>query len=408
MIKIGIVTLYYKSTNYGGNLQAYALEKYLNNKGYNALQICFDNSQKFRTKNKPIKYVQRYGLIKLSRRISDHFIAALKQTKNKCCSFVFGANKNLKIRKQAFKDFREKTILHTEKIFTTENIFDCTDFDVYICGSDQVWRGITEYTPYAGLNVCYWLNFVSKEAKKISYAASVGLKEIPLGAYEKIKQALSSFDAISVREESTKAELNTILGGIKPVYCVLDPTFLLPREHWDSISGANPYNKEKYVFAYLLGDKKKDRVCITKFAKQTGLKIITIPYLLNKYRGCDRAFGDIQISDVSPNLWISLIRDAQYVFTDSFHAGVFSLLFHKQFYIFKRFRDNDKGSMNSRIQTLTSTFQVEDTVISNDLTPEEILSIDRINYDRFEKILAGKRKESEEFLISAIEGKNEE
>ena len=151
--------------------------------------------------------------------------------------------------------------------------------------------------------------------------------------------------------------------------------------------------------------KKEDRKCIERFAKSQNLKIITIPYLQNSYRSCDRKFGDIQLSDVSPDFLISLIRDAQYVFTDSFHGSVFSIIYHKSFFTFKRFDDKVKISMNSRIYSLFELFGLEDRLIVNQISSEEILRKKQIDYEKVDSILNRERQRSSDFLLKAIEGK---
>ena len=151
-------------------------------------------------------------------------------------------------------DFRENMIFHTEKVYDAKSIYDCNEFDIYICGSDQVWHGITSY---GELDCGLWLKFVKGSSIKISYAASISLSQIPEQAEPLIRDALKDFRAISIREVSDKKKIEEILGENKKVEWVLDPTLLLSRNEWEQIETENKYSGEKYIFVYLLGDKKR-------------------------------------------------------------------------------------------------------------------------------------------------------
>ena len=189
----------------------------------------------------------------------------------------------------------------------------------------------------------------------------------------------------------------------KEISWVLDPTLLMDRSVWENDCDENPYTNEKYIFTYFLGDSCEDRQFAERIAQHLNLKIINIPYLLKRYRKCDDGFGDIRLSDVSPKLWISLIRDAQYVFTDSFHCVAFSLIFSKEFFAFKRFKDNERNSINSRIESLLSLIDCEERIISNTVSYEEFQNIDMLDYKKIDEIINTERKKSIQFLSDALE-----
>lgn len=404
--KIGIITLYMNSCNYGGLLQAYALEKYLINYGYDAKQICYgvsrEDSKDFRS-NYIRRQIEIEGIIKC-------FIQILRSSWHIVCDRIANmvtrfshAYDCITIRKNAVKDFRENCIAHTEKIYDGKSIYLCNEFDVYICGSDQIWHGISKY---GNLNDGFWLKFVKEDKIKISYAASISLPGIPKQAEKYICEALKGFKAISVRENNDKKVIQRIVKD--KVECVLDPTLLIDREEWDKLSRETVISNREYIFAYLIGGSDLDRNFVTEFGKKMNIHIVTIPYLTDSYRKCDKKFGDDQICNLSPTDWISLIKNAKYIFTDSFHGCVFSILFHKDFYTFKRFKDSEKTSMNSRIYSLFDLFEIEDRLISNDSSVDLIRNISRIDYNKIECILQRERNKAYKFLYNAIENNKDE
>ena len=400
-MKIGILTILYNSTNYGGCLQAYALEKFLLDNGFDTEQILYCNNINSLGKNSLFKRVTREwkasGLKGVIKKIILIFKVKIEKTKNNIIGKIINIESLNKKRCDAFINFRDNVIIHTEKVYNNETINECDDFDVYITGSDEVWR-LNDDTK---LNAAYWLTFVhSNEKRKISYAASLSMSAIPALRKDEVKKALSDYTAISVRQNSDKRCIEELTD--KSVEWVLDPTLLITSEIWNEVAASNKYSKQKYLFTYILGKSKWQRKCAERFAKDNNLKIINIPYLHNEYRSCDNKFGDYIISKVSPELWISLIRDAEYIFTDSFHGTVFSLLFHKKFYTFLRDSNDNIGSRNSRIYSLFEMFGIEDRLISTDISTKEILNKADIDYTNVEKILEKERKHSYDFLLNAI------
>jgi hypothetical protein len=172
---------------------------------------------------------------------------------------------------------------------------------------------------------------------------------------ELLSEKLRDFDAISVREKDAVELIKDITPTIAE--WVLDPTMLLDSQMWDDISSERKFVKEPYVFCYFLGDDSLQREIATKFAKNCGLKLVALPYLNCMYRKCDDGFGDVQLYDVGPQDFVSLIKHAEYIFTDSFHATVFSGIYKKQYFVFPR---NREASMSSRIYSLIELYEVQE------------------------------------------------
>ncbi len=386
--KIGIISTYYNSTNYGGLLQSYALVSFLDSHGYDACQISFDKRQS------KIGYaVSKHG-------ISWILTKTFATMKNKAASMKTRALAKIKKqdnyiaqRRAAIKPFREQRIKHTNEVYDVTNIKSCDGFDGYICGSDQIWGD--------NLNEGFWLSFVPAEKKKLSYAASCTQPDSLLKVSDKVAAALADYDGISVRENNTREILEKI--SHREVLWAVDPTFLLTRREWERVSKENPFSGEKYIFTYLIGDSRKYRELAVKLSRKTGLKIINIPYLLNQYRPCDEKFGDIKIGGVSPDMWLSLIKDARFVITDSFHGTVFSVIFKKDFFTCIRHKDSDKQSMNNRIYSLLDRLGLNDRVIDESVELDDLYQRMIVDYKGVEETLNEWISESEAFLLGRLE-----
>lgn len=307
-MKIGIVTeLTKESVNYGNVLQAYALNQYLNkNKQYKTETLLVNGIiYKKITSYNPIIFLN-----KVKRVLKSKF-------EKKYDDFDFASRRN------NFKKFINKiNVCEVNNISEIENL----NYDCVIVGSDIVWvqdRGV--------VNRLKFLDFSLN--KKISYAASFGGDYIPKENRKFIKKYLSDFSFVSVREKSTVDLLNKI--GVDNVKHVCDPTLLLTRNDWESIEKSVKI-EGKYIFVYLLGKDDKQRNIIKKVALENNLKIVSVPHANGHYDQVDDDFADINISDCSPENWIYLIHNAEFVFTDSFHGTVFSSIFEKKFIVVKR------------------------------------------------------------------------
>lgn len=374
-LNIGIVTHYYNSTNFGGNLQAYALCRFLNENFpfVKAEQISYDIRQNSR-KQHNLSTVSVYRIVKKLRTLAQNKIYA----KTKLAEM-----QSIKIREKAILKFNTQMIPHSAKVYNADTVAQCTaNYDVFITGSDQVWH------PSA---VCpaYLLSFVNgAEKPKISYAASIAKTDLSEEEKNAFKIALLDYKAVSVREE----EAVKLLSGLSPVTpkWVLDPTMLLTTAQWDSVAAKRRINAP-YLFCYFLGDDIRQRKLAQTFAKEKGLKIVTLPFLLGRYRKCDANFGDELLFDTSVPDFLSLIKFSDYVLTDSFHAAVFSVLYKKEFFVFERAGAKSAGS---RIHSLLSLFDMEDRFCN---TPEKMQvsyftkqnSLYQVkSFDKFEKMKA--------------------
>jgi len=206
-MKIGIVSHYYNSTNYGGNLQAYALCEILRRMGYDSEQICFPFYKN--------PHIKMKIMDKLSIRIKETIVYSIDWIKHP----VY--HNKLRIRKKAMIKFRNELIPHSKEIFTMKTLSDAIDdYQIFITGSDIVW-GPKVHSPF------FFLNFVPSEIPKFSYAASLGTNELTEKEKEEFKRDLSGYQDISVREVTVVPMLAEVLQ--RKISLCVDPTLLFFR-----------------------------------------------------------------------------------------------------------------------------------------------------------------------------------
>ncbi len=336
--KIGIITYYYGTTNYGGILQAYALCRYLKDKGVCSEQISYDYDTKI---------IRRSWLYKIKDGIKKILYSNLRANDEK---------KALE-KKEAFKKFDECFINSSKEIYTYESIkVRIPEYDLYICGSDQIWNPIC-------MDANFFLDFVPNGKKKFAYAASIGADIISGTNSEVYRKMLADFALISVREDSAKAFLRKI--GVK-VEVVPDPIFLVTQEEWVDLIKDVDIKEDKYILTYFLGRSGILKRFSLELSYRHGLHIIDVSpfsYLKNERDVVDKR-------NVGPIEFLRYINDAEYILTDSFHCTAFSLLLKKKFLTEQKPMKMDTTA-NDRIFTLLNYFGLDRRFISYD-TKEDL------------------------------------
>ncbi len=372
MKKIGILT-YHRYYNYGTALQAYALKKYMNDN----CDCCAEL----------INYVgkSRYSgkdLIKL--RIKRIFVYIrdfniyLTQYKNRS----YQVQKN----KEFDEFFSNKMELPDIVISVVEDIKQASEkYDGIIIGSDQTWN------PYVAFRKEFLLEYIDGNmTTKLSYAPSLGIGKVPTDMEDEYRNALSDFKALSCRERGGAAFLSELLG--RKVEFVIDPTLLLNPEDWEDIIKPVEIN-EPYLLTYFLGDNKEHRKAAERIAREKNLKIVSLPisYLEMKNKAIDKRYP-------GPGGFVSLIKNASFICTDSFHGTMFSINFGKDFMSFPKRNDADINSDNNRLYDALEVFGLTER-----LGTGEKLITDPIDYGRVNEILNSLRRSSEQYLKNAID-----
>lgn len=353
MLKIAIIT-WNSFYNYGTCLQAYALQQYIKSLGYDNYiiddcSIVYNKVITTKSNLKLLKWRQRW--IKLWQSFRSDYRTFYHYQRILC---------------SAINDFKS-TILKVD-YNTTSVLEEKADYNVYICGSDQIWNPIVLKDPKRRF---YYASFTQKP--KISYAPSIGLYHIPNEWKEIVGELILPFNALSVRESVGRDELQAL--NHQQVELVVDPTLLLSKQNWDSVVPHNHTQKDKYVLGYILTPNSEYYKTAREYAHQHGMKFYLFMLSLNDYGKADKLISG------GPFDFLQYIRNAEIVFTDSYHGTIFSAIFEIPFYVFKRFSDDSPHNQNSRIDTLLRNMGAEDRLIvdSRDIAPN-ITSLDIKRY----------------------------
>lgn len=391
MKKTAIVSCYFQH-NYGSMLQAYATQMALDKLGYDNETI---NISGF---NGEIKKAKMLYFAKVSL-TSDILLSKMGMAKN-----VFRKKllKNEYSRKSHLRD--EKFDAFSKKYFRLSQPYTskaelsqkCEEsYSAVLVGSDQLWLPGNIAADY------YTLNFVPESVNSIAYSTSFGQSSLPKDSAKKAKVFLKRIKHIGVREESGQKLVKELIGRDVPVVC--DPTLLFTGEEWMSIQAKEPIKKEPYIFCYFLGNNPPHREFAKRLRKKTGYKIIALTHL-DEFVKCDEKYADETPYDVDPADFLNLIRNAKYICTDSFHCTVFSLLYKKDFFTFRRYARKTKSSTNSRLDTLFNLAGVNNRLMNGDENISKCIDI-KTNYDEVHKRLERIRNSSYEYLINALQYK---
>lgn len=354
-MKVGIITWHYYP-NYGSSLQAYALQEGIKLLGNNVMVINYRNP-------------------KIVREISykDHLRVLFSKTIGKIIPRFRYAHLN----------YMSKYLQQTRPVYDERGVKELSrSFDAVVFGSDQIWAPNVYNPIYQGK--------YSQNCKKVSYAASIGLPEIPQELVENYIENLSSFSHIGVREEEGQKVLKNQCGIDSKV--VLDPTLLLSVDRYNAMERKVSNMKEPFVFCYFLNANNQYRQSVEAYAKKQGLRIVG-----DSARGKDEEWMTI-IKDISACEFLWLIHHSNCVFTDSYHGTIFSLLYHKSFRTFMRFAEDDPIVQNSRIRQLDQYFNIAPLIQNSNQEVSEVF----YDFDKFESSLALLREKSLTFLKKAL------
>jgi hypothetical protein len=388
--KIGCVIAYTENhNNYGTALVGYALIKKIQQLGYECEVIKYDKKLSLVQKLDFVVNAIRAGEIK---RIYNRFTN--KKVINKYPNYA----KGILERTAAVNVYKERKLI---PLFKTYQGYDSLqkgskNYNTIVVGSDQVW------SPMSLPNKFFNLLFVDHSVTKIAYASSFGVSEIPKFQSAATGEYLNRFSKIGVRELQGKLIVENLSN--KKAQVVADPTMLLSRKEWEiEISDAKPNETEPYIFCYFLGSNLDSRRAVKELKRKTGYKIITIRHM-DEYVPEDEFFGDEAPYFVDPNDYVKYISNATYVCTDSFHCSIFSIIFHRQFMTFYRFKNSSKTSRNSRIDSLYEVLGIaRERIYSGDIC--NVID-NKIDYASVDMKLEGLRNESLNFLSAALKARD--
>ena len=355
-IKIGICTFHY-AVNPGSVWQAYALYKTIS-----SLSPGFDvhiiNYQESRYRNSMMAFKPRLPLI---HNVYQLFRITSYQRYQRFWNCIGGLGKRM----------------------DDDTVKDLNGYDVIVAGSDQIWN--LELT---GRNLNFFIPFC-KQARKISYAASIGGNDFPEKDKAVVAQYLKDFSHLSVREPEAQAAIEKLM-GVKPALA-LDTSLLLQRSDYEKIAW-RPKIKDDYILLHVVNNNSEVIPFARKFAERRGLRIVECHgHIEKKYR------DDKILRRPDPRKWLGYLMNAKYVFTDSFHGCAFCINCHVPFFV--KISSANSG-MSSRIYNILGRYALTDRLFASE---EAMFALNDIDFSRSDALLQKDREQSINYLRTALE-----
>lgn len=361
---------FHNAANYGASLQAYALQKFLSDEGYDCEYINYVNTSR----------AHEYSM-------SWHIWDSLRHGKLASAMAYTLGSPFLSLRKYRFNRFYKKYLRKTEKVYRTSKEVSSLNsaYDRFIVGSDQVWNPACNGDDYAFL-----LDFVEDSRKKISYSSSFGVSSVDDRHREGYRKNLSSFHSLAVRE-SIGSEIIMALTG-REAHVVLDPVMLLTKEQWLQLVPSG-WRKEKYVFSYTNRDSQMSDFLKTGYSMNEKKH-----YVLSRYtRPQDFISPNVRVKYcMSPQEFVSVIANAELVVSASFHCLAMSIILNKPFVAILT---GDKGK-DERPLNLLRSLGLEDRILTTDMMATDIEK--PINWRAVNNQIKMLKKSSIEYLKKAI------
>ena len=361
--------------NYGGMLQAWALQQVLSNLGCEVITI----------DRQPIRPSFVYVCARLAYRI------IMKVFSKRKTSIFIESKKS--IAYQNTKKFIELNLSVSESIYSTRQLkehFDKNAYNAVVVGSDQTWR--PRYSPCIEN---FYLDFLeTSNIKKIAYATSFGVSnwEYDSELTNQCSKLAKLFDWISVREDSGVTLCKQYFN--LDVDQVLDPTLLLNQEDYKKLIGLDMLNaKNSGIYTYILDYSSEKTQLVESLSKQYQEEIFCC-------QAKSSIEGSIDTDDMimpDPRQWLAGFANAKYVITDSFHGTVFSIIFNKPFISIS---NSDRGA--TRFRSLLKIFSLEDRLLTSLDEINHQLIIKPINYDLVNNLLEIERKKSVSYLTNVF------
>lgn len=367
MKKAEIITIF-DNTNFGTYLQALALALVIKKSGFD-VEI--------------VDYIRPGQSEEAWKKFANNFIKKIYYTfwefprwrklRNGCHSFVNCFVPLSKIRYNSYKELKGNPPLA----------------DIYVTGSDQVWNSIYN----EGIDKSFYLDFAPSGHKRVAYAASIGMPEIPKGEVEETKRLLCKYSAITVREADACRILADL--GFNDVPVALDPTLLLDKSAWTDIARRFKQIKtEPYILVYSVEEKAQNELigCYARqLAHKHGWKIYEISYNSYHHR---LKFADKHFLQVTPEVFLQLMLDAEFVIVSSFHGTAFSINFNKQFLTVT------PGRFNSRVDNILTLCGLKDRLVTSSLF--DIDELKSINYGKVNELIEIERNKSIGLLCNML------
>ena len=398
MKKVAILTLVID--NYGTKLQSYALCKAIMKLNLVepvvvSLQGSWHGSSVKISRIKQLIDVFRTYKLKSFKRSLDYlrWIYEFKIIRTNAKAYY-----DADVKREALFQKFDKYIPYSKEVYSLEDVRSgkLSNYDMFLVGSDQVWNA-----PRVGCLDVYMCDFLHEKRSALSYAASFAIDNIPSNLVREYTKYIQNMKTLLVREKRGVELCRQV--GRDDARHVLDPTLLLERKDYEELT-CNPYDivgTEDYVLVYSLTSSMKIYEEASKLAKRNNCKMVMLkrtpcPPLASSYKDA------IDLLEVGPAEFISLIKYAKCIVTGSYHALMFSLLMHSNFYIYL----DNASAENSRLISALSMFKIESQLYYE--TSNLPTCLPNVNFDAADLILRSKRKQSLDLLRCSIESKLQE
>lgn len=308
-MKLGLMT-FHDAANYGAALQAYALQAYLEEKGFDCEYLDYRNERR--------RHMYDMGW---------HVADSLRHGKLAAAAKYALGSPFMAVRKRRFADFNKSHLKVSSREYRSSEELkaDTGQYDKFIVGSDQVWNPFNN-----GADTAFLLDFEKDSRRKIAYSSSFGVSDIPTTLKDAYVRCLNGLGRIAVRERAGSELVKTLTGRDVPV--VMDPVFLPGQAHWNALAGAKPASEKPFVFSYTNRGGQAEAFfratrypmrgkTLRKLARQTSLRDFI-------RKGTEVAYC------LPPTEFVRSVRDAELVLTASFHCLSFSIIFNKPFVCF--------------------------------------------------------------------------
>ncbi len=371
-MKTGLLT-FHAAHHYGAQLQAYALMK--------AVEACGSACEIIdyvRPDTEEAKRLFRPGFSPRSLLANAHTL------------LHHGA---LRRRAERFERFVRDDMTRSPRSYASYAALaqDAPVYDAYVCGSDQVWNPLI-YKEKA-FDPAFFAGF-AETGRKIAYAPSFGIAEMPGAYHAELKARLDGFSALSVRERNGEAIIRGVCG--RDALTVLDPTLLLGPDQWMRIAEP-PHDQAPYLLCYFISDPAPYAPYVEAMARRLGLRIVSLCGARRTVRGTSRA-----VLDAGPREFLGLFAHAAYVLTDSFHGTVFSINLGRPFASFS-LAAGGKKKVSSRLDSILGILGLSGRLVADAATtPDAVCQWPAVDWASVGGALEAERAKSLGYLCAAL------
>jgi hypothetical protein len=386
MKKVGIVS-FPRYFNYGTYLQLHAMQRAVAQLGYQPEIVDYDPYNDSGKRVSPAgkgRELSRY--VAAGSDAWKRLVARLSRRPQ--TSRVSDFERQRQVR---FKQFLSASLpLGRKTYFSDAELHaDCPACDAFIAGSDQIWHPVAHHEDSA-----YYLAFAER-GKRIAYAPSFGVSEIPADSKDWIRQRLLEIPHLSVRETSGAALIRELTG--RQARVVLDPVFLVEPQEWARFGASIPALTRPYLLCYFLESDRYMRDRALRIARSLGLLPVMVPVHPHDMERVDNGFE--RLPGVGPREFVDLVRQADFVCTDSFHGTAFSILFNRPFFTFRRYDNLYQVANHSRIASILHVTGLDGRVRGFD---QSVADPGGVDFAAANRAIGALRQESKAFLGHAL------